>query len=348
MKFKPFLLTLIITALFIAGIAALFSVTGIASLFSGHFLTIALMAGALELGKLVVASFLYRYWTSIGLFFKFYLVLAVLVLMIITSAGIFGYLSESYQQTKGDYSIVESKTKILETKKQTFIDRKTRLQNDKLLEFETKKSNQTRADSLTARGINISRTRNDIRESNNKITELETKISSAEDSIGVYDLKIIESSALNIKGELGPLKYIADAFSTDMDTVVKFFILILIFVFDPLAISLVIAANMVYGKNLGHSLPSIVTDEDKVETEAAISTLKKMKNFTTTELKNLKHKYDDFYHGESEDIVVELLDKKEPIKELPPKEVIKDEPTVSIKNKPKVNVWHSANWKKPK
>ena len=330
MKFKPFLITIIISALLIAATAALFSITGIASLFSGHFLSVALMAGALETGKLVVASFLYRYWDEINKIFKFYLMLAVLVLMIITSAGIFGYLSESYQKTKGDYTIIEKEASILESKKQVFIDRKQRLQTDKELEFNTKMSNQTRADSLTARGQSITRTRSDIKESEAKIKEIETQISAAEDSIGVYDLRIIELQSKNIKGELGPLKYIADAFGTDMDTTVKFFILILIFVFDPLAISLVIAANIVYSKRVGH----------KTEFTDVLSTFSKKKenknkssNITEEEKKKLKDEYEHFVKADIE--IVEEEPKEEPKVETPPEEPKK-------KTKPK---WHSANWR---
>lgn len=360
MKFKPFLITIIISALLIAATAALFSITGIASLFSGHFLSVALMAGALETGKLVVASFLYRYWDEINRLFKFYLILAVFILMGITSAGIFGYLSESYQKTKGDYTVIEKEANILESKKQVFIDRKLRLQNDKELEFNTKKSNQTRADSLTARGQSISRTRRDIKESETKISLIENQISAAEDSIGVYDLRVIELQSQNIKGELGPLKYIADAFGTDMDTTVKFFILILIFVFDPLAISLVIAANIVYSKRVGRKT-------EFTDVLSSFSKKKEQKNkkpsITEEEMKKLKDEYEQFTKANieivEEDDMEELKEepmventpeepKEEPVVETPPEE-IKEEPKVETppeepkkKRKPK---WHSANWR---
>lgn len=251
MKVKPFLLLIVFSAISIAGTAALFSVTGIASLFSGHYITVAMMAAVLEIGKLIAASFLYRHWDNINRLFKFYLVSMVLILMVITSAGIFGYLSEAYQSTKGDYTLIERQTNVLKSKRQVFVDRKERLQEDKELEIRTKESNRVRADSLTARGYSINRTRSDIKEGEDKILNLENQITSMEDSIGYYDIKIIDLESKNIQGELGPLSYIASVFNTDMDTAVKYFIFLLIFVFDPLAVSLVIAANISFSTKFG-------------------------------------------------------------------------------------------------
>ena len=86
-----------LSALLIAGSAAAFSVYGLAKLFSGAFISVVIMAGSLELGKLVTASFLYRYWNMINWFQKVYMTIATIVLVFITSAGIFGYLSNAYQ-----------------------------------------------------------------------------------------------------------------------------------------------------------------------------------------------------------------------------------------------------------
>lgn len=270
---KPFLYLTIISSLVIAITAALFSVTGIATLFSGHFIQVAIMAGSLEAGKVVLASLLYRYWKTMAVFQKTYMTIALLVLMLITSAGIFGYLSESYQKTKGNYSLVEKEINILQSKKAFFEQRKQRLLQDKEIELKTKISNQTRADSLTSRRQSITTTRKDIKDSENRIIELEKNISSIEDSIGYYDLKVVELEGKNIKGELGPLKYIADAFGTDMDTTVKWFIILLIFVFDPLAISLIVAANMIYMRSHNKN-----KDEENVEfTEHFFSKLRKNK-----------------------------------------------------------------------
>ena len=245
---KSFKILLGGSALFIAVMAATFSVTGIATLFSGYFLTVALMMGALEFSKIVVASFLARYWKDVSKALQAYFVTALIILILVTSAGIFGYLSDAYQKTKGDYTIVEKQTSTLDAKKNSFIERKQRLISDRESELRAKSSNQTRADSLTSRGQNITRTREDIRLSDVRISTLETQITAIEDSVSSYDLQIIELESQNIQGELGPLKYIAGIFDTDMDTVVKYFIFLLIFVFDPLAVLLFVALNTLIRK----------------------------------------------------------------------------------------------------
>ena len=94
---NKFQLTLGLSALFIAGCAAFFSVFGIGKLFSGAFIAVVIMASSLEIGKLVTASFLYRYWDKINLLQKVYMAAATIMLILITSAGIFGYLSNAYQ-----------------------------------------------------------------------------------------------------------------------------------------------------------------------------------------------------------------------------------------------------------
>lgn len=245
-KGRIFLYYVILAAIIIASTAALFSITGIASLFAGHFIQVAIMAGSLEFGKLVIASFLYRYWDIISKMMKTYLIFALVILILITSAGIFGYLSDAYQKTKGDYTLIENQTSVLKIKQGFFENRKNRLIIDKDVEIGTKQHNMVRADSLTVRGQSITRTRTDIKDGEVKIYELENNIAMIEDSISKYGMKIIELEHINVKGELGPLVYVALAFNSSIDDVVRFFIFLLIFVFDPLAVFLVIAANMIY------------------------------------------------------------------------------------------------------
>ncbi len=247
---KRFRFVILFSAFIISLMAATFSVTGIATLFSGYFITVAFMMGVLEFGKIIVASLLARYWKHLSKFVRFYFTAAVIVLIIITSGGIFGYLSDAYSSTKGDYTIVEKQTKILESKKQFFIDRKDRLIGDRESEKRNLDSYQTRADSIVARGGGIYSINQYIEISNEKLNNIENDISAMEDSIGVYDLRIVELETQNLKGELGPLKYIADAFNTDMDIIVKYLIFILIFVFDPLAILLFVSSNTLIRKEI--------------------------------------------------------------------------------------------------
>ena len=122
---KYFHIWLGLSALLIAGSAAAFSVYGLAKLFSGAFLSVVVMAGSLELGKLVTASFLYRYWNMINWFQKVYMTIATIVLVFITSAGIFGYLSNAYQGATIEF---EKQSTTLFYKE----DRLTQLQEDKV------------------------------------------------------------------------------------------------------------------------------------------------------------------------------------------------------------------------
>lgn len=236
------------SAILISAMAATFSITGIASLFSGYFLTVALMMGSLEFSKIVVASYLSRYWNEVTTLLKTYFIFALIILILITSGGIFGYLSDAYQKTKGDYSIVEKQVEILKVKQNSFIERKNRLLDDRKLQLNSKKSSQARMDSLTVRGQNINRTRTDISDIDKSVSQLDKNISISEDSISYYDVKILELESKNIQGELGPLKYIAVVFNTSMDIVVKYFIFLLIFVFDPLAILLFVSLNSLIKK----------------------------------------------------------------------------------------------------
>jgi len=286
---KSFKILIGVSALLISAMAATFSVTGIATLFSGYFLTVALMMGVLEFGKIVVASFLARYWNAVSRVLRGYFIVALAVLILITSGGIFGYLSDAYQKTKGDYTIVEKQTSILNTKKNAFVERKERLQSDRLLELKVKQSNQTRADSLTSRGQSITRTRDDIKASDIKIAALETQISGVEDSIGVYDLKIVDLESQNIQGELGPLKYIAGIFDTDMDTVTKYFIFLLIFVFDPLAVLLFVSLNMIIRKEHG----MYEEDETEPQQETPVGSGKVSVKIDDTEMEVITNKLKD-------------------------------------------------------
>lgn len=245
---RPFLFITILSALVIAGTAALFSVTGISSIFAGHFIQVAIMAGALEVGKVVISSILYRYWTIMNTPMKSYMIVALLVLMIITSAGIYGYLSEAYQKTKSTYDITDKEVVLLTNKKQLFQNEYERYEkrlND-LVGIRT--GQETRLDSLYSRGQTTSarRVEDNIKRQDLEIQNLNKQILAVSDSISKIETTIIGKQSDIIKGDLGPLQYIAITFNTDMDTVVKFFILILIFVFDPLAVTLIVAANMIY------------------------------------------------------------------------------------------------------
>lgn len=261
------------TALFIAGCAAYFSVTGIATLFSGSLLGVAIMATSLEIGKLVAASYLHRYWNNINLFFKTYFTIAVLALIGITSMGIFGFLSNAYQKTALEYQNVQAEVSILQRQ----IDGSSEnlvIQRDRIETLSNQRASQeTRYDSLVAgeNWVNARRTYELIVSSDEEISKLTSNVIDIQQSIDSLETEIlnIQRSNIDIAREIGGFQFIADAFGIDIDTAVKWFILILIFVFDPLAVSLVVAFNMIDQKQ--HRRITVPESEEITNNSAEIA-----------------------------------------------------------------------------
>ena len=229
---NKFQLTLGLSALFIAGCAAFFSVFGIGKLFSGAFIAVVIMASSLEIGKLVTASFLYRYWNKINQFQKFYMAAATIVLVLITSAGIFGYLSNAYQGATVEF---EKQTTALLFKEEQV----EQLEEDK--QFLLNELDQ-QVQSLPDNYITAKRK---LREDYNpQILSINSELLDLKKEVGELKTNLVETGV-----DVGPAVYLARTFNTDIDTVVKFFIFILIFVFDPLAVMLVVAYNQVLLEN---------------------------------------------------------------------------------------------------
>jgi hypothetical protein len=222
---KYFIYWIGLSALLIAGSAAAFSVYGLAKLFSGAFISVVIMAGALELGKLVTASFLYRYWNMINWFQKLYMTIATIVLVFITSAGIFGYLSNAYQGATLELLTIE--------------ERIEQLDEDKVfLKEELEQAISELPDNY------ITAKRNLREEYNPQITQINQELLEYKTRRADLEIELVSTGV-----DVGPAIYLARTFGTDIDTVVKFFIFILIFVFDPLAVMLVIAYNQALLQN---------------------------------------------------------------------------------------------------
>ena len=233
-----------ISAISISVIAAGYSIIGLATLFAGATTAIIAMGGALEVGKLVAASWLYNNWRSdVPRLLKAYLFIAIIVLVFITSMGIFGFLSKAHldqvKPTSSNNIKIElidnqiiSQEKIIERSQNTLtlLDKALEVYIDK--EYVTRglkerKKQKPERDALTLA----------INEASDKITELSDKRGS---------LKLEQDK---IEAEVGPIKYIAELIYGDdakdyFDHAVRIVILILIFVFDPLAVLLLIAANI--------------------------------------------------------------------------------------------------------
>ena len=239
-----------LSAVIVAGCAAYFSVTGLGVLFAGASLSVMVMAGSLEFAKLVAATYLKQKWDDIGGFNKWYLTSAVGILMLITSAGIFGYLSNAFQQQnlglqKVDRDIAVYQTQI--TKNDAEILRyTTQLNNQQNIRNsqESNLSKQIDKDKSTSRVSQMIKSADkEISSISNRIDALTIKNNAALDSINV-----IKNNNIELEKEVGGFRFVAEAFNVSLNSVVKFFIFIIVFVFDPLAVALIIAFNGLIGK----------------------------------------------------------------------------------------------------
>jgi hypothetical protein len=253
------------SALAVSGVAAIFSVTGVSTLFKGAWLTVVLMMSILEFAKIVVASYVARFWNEISRTLRVYFIIAVMVLMTITSAGIFGYLSEAYQGTKGNYDITEQESSALSARKRNYEEQIQRYKERINTLNSFRASQETRLDSLYSRGLTTSakRVEQGIQRNDEELQSLNAKISVLTDSVGNLDNQVITKQTANIKGELGPLKFIASIFNTDMDTVVKYLIFMLIFVFDPLAVLLFVSLSVMIRKDADEESKTVKINDPK-------------------------------------------------------------------------------------
>jgi len=248
-KFWNFKTLVSTTALVIAGCAALFSVSGIGTLFAGAAVSAMVMASALELGKLVGISFLYRYWSEIPTVLKSYMSVASVVLIVITSAGIYGYLSSAYAKVAADPLRMNAEVQILNAQAATVeeeIKRKTQ-RLDQIIALRGQQEN--RVDELIAKSTTGNTTT--IRNAQNQLTELTRTASTLQQEINVTSARrdslraqsLTTDVAISTNSDIGTFVYISRTIGVELDTVVKWFILVIVLVFDPLSICLVLAYN---------------------------------------------------------------------------------------------------------
>jgi hypothetical protein len=239
-----FIILVAFIALFVAGCAAFFSIKGLIVLFSGSSLAIGIMASSLEIGKLVAASFLHTYWKQISFLLKTYLCVAVLTLMGVTSLGIFGFLTGAYQVHSATVGTFESKIEALTTEKTAIetgiaehserIKTLTALRQDQ--EQRVKDAGNYKAPreqaykAIEEANVEIKQKEEALTKDRERTIEIEKDIS---------ELKI----GMNTTTDVGSFKFIAAATGSTVDEAVRYFIFALIFVFDPLAVTLVLAWN---------------------------------------------------------------------------------------------------------
>ena len=264
MSFKIFNLKNLIwfCAIGLAVCSGYYSIFGISKLFAGGSWSIIAMASMLELSKLVVVTFLHNHFKTLRLLFKTYLLSSAVVLMLITSIGVYGYLTNSYQETAKVVYKAQNEITLLDQKKQLFIEQKSQLdklveeKNNRLKSLDNIRVSQQNAytEQLTQkRGTGgLSRSMSSVDKSseslNTEISTLTQKSFALSDSIAKIDQTKLTLTNETFASELGPLLYLSRITGVPMDIVVNWFIIILVIVFDPLAVSLVIAANHLSGK----------------------------------------------------------------------------------------------------
>ena len=271
-----------LSALSVSASAAFYSVSGLSKLFAGATFEVIIMAGSLEVAKLVIASLLYQYWDKLNKLLRAYLTLAAVILVLITSMGIYGFLSAAYQETYTKLSIKENQVKFLEQKKDFYQSDVTRYDeelerissNINILSNAKASSIQVR-DTASSTGfrqtistaeLRLAQSRIKVEEENRK--DVQAKREVAADSLQKYQLEILDlENDTEIAGELGPLQYLSGLTGTPMDKIINWLLLIIIFVFDPLAISLVVAANFAFDKAFPKRKENLYGEKEKQETE---------------------------------------------------------------------------------
>ena len=275
-----FIILMVLSTFALAGSAAYYSVYGLSSLFAGAKTEVIIMAGALEFSKLILASYLHNHWDKAG-WMKYYLTLAVGVLMIITSAGIYGFLTSAYQSTADKLGTTDKLVEVVELKKGRFQEQLTYYNDEKnklnqsINDLRSGLANNTQS-RVDRNGNVITSTSSSQRRAlesqlNSAVQQRESislKIEAMADSITKLDLEVLDLQTNNeVAAEVGPLRYMSEITGKPMNIIVNWFTLLIVFVFDPLAISMVIALKKLTtkekeedGDKLDFSIASPIVD----------------------------------------------------------------------------------------
>ena len=265
-----------LSALSVSASAAFYSVSGLSKLFAGATFEVIVMAGSLEVAKLVIASLLYQYWDTINKLLRAYLSIAAFILVIITSMGIYGFLSAAYQETYQKLVVNENQIEFLENKAKFYEDDVLRydaelerisgnistLSNAKATSIQVRDTSAVGGlrSTVSTAELRLAQSRIGVEEENRK--EVNAKRTVAADSLQTIQLKILAlQNSSDTVGELGPLQYLSGLTGTPMDKIINILLLVIIFVFDPLAISMVVAANFAFAQANKKNLYNEYEDE---------------------------------------------------------------------------------------
>lgn len=307
-KWKDYILPTLIAlcALAVSASAAFYSVSGLAKLFAGASLQVMVMAGSLEVAKLVIATLLHQYWNTLNKLLRVYLTLSIVVLVIITSMGIYGFLSSAYQNTAVGFETASKEVAFLKQKEAFYqkdldrLDTELARISDNVSELSKAKAREVSVSDGRG-GVNtaISTTELRLADSRIKVEETNRATTLASRNIVADSLKNIQTKILKLEveassnAELGPLIYLSELTGRPMDEIINILLLVIIFVFDPLAISLVLAANFAFAK-IKQPYPKPIQEIKQVLASPKID--KKRKKRKKKVKMNLKQEFEEKYN----------------------------------------------------
>ena len=310
-RIKEYILPTIIaaSALSVSASAAFYSVSGLSKLFAGASLEVIIMAGSLEVAKLVIATLLHQYWKTLSKLLKIYLSSALVILVLITSMGIYGFLSAAYQETANKAGNLDAQIELLETKKNNYQDQLSGYLQEKeslnqsisdlraglagnKIQYKDKETGEI---ITTTSSSNRRAFERQLDQALDRQDVLNEKIDDVNQSIFNLETEVVEVKTGNdLAGELGPLRYLSGLTGVPMDQIINYLLLVIIFVFDPLAISLVIAANFAFAQIRPKVRENIYGEKEVVEDDG-FWTEEEMQDF------NEQFNADDMLPDEEED-----------------------------------------------
>ena len=284
LKERLFPLLIAFSALSVSISAAFYSVSGLSKLFAGAAFAVIVMAASLEIAKLVIASLLYQYRKNLPRLLKWYLSMACVVLILITSMGIYGFLSAAYQETAAKAGSIDSQITLIEVKRDNIKEQLAVYNEEKLsinsavADLRTGLSNNKiqYTDTLGNVITTTSRaTRNALTKQLDQAIDRQTIINGKVDDLNQklfdYETEIVEVKLSDaVSSELGPLKYLSGLTGLPMDQIINYLLLTIIFVFDPLAIALVVAANFAFDQIRPRTKENLYGEKVKIKEEEEI------------------------------------------------------------------------------
>ncbi len=259
-QMRLFPLLIAFSALSVSLSAAFYSISGLSKLFAGAAFAVIVMAASLEIAKLVIASLLYQYRKNLPKLLKYYLSIACVILILITSMGIYGFLSAAYQETAAKSGNIDAQITLVETKRDNIKEQlvvyneekssinksitslRNGLSNNVIQYTDTSGNIVTTTSSSTRRALE-----KQLDQAIERQTQINIKVDDLNNKIFQYETEIVEIKTSDaVSSELGPLKYLSGLTGWPMDKIINILLLTIIFVFDPLAIALVVAANFAF------------------------------------------------------------------------------------------------------